>query len=273
MTQPRSASSSTIDREEATTSSSSLESVELSDSNSPLSKFSVSALGGFPEGCFYVSNFISLEEEQTISHKIHATPASKWTNLTHRRLLSLPSSLTGTARDTLIAASLPDYLQDPILSRIWTTEIFVSSQSPHGEPNHVLVNEYQPGEGIMPHEDGPAYFPITATVSLGSHTVLEIYKKNEQGEREKTPTWRILQEPRSLLITSGSMYTDTLHGIANLSVDEDLNDGSIVNWQSLAEKTPYETGRCERETRISLTYRDVYKVTKLGGALKFLGKK
>jgi alkylated DNA repair protein alkB family protein 6 len=136
-----------------------------------------------------------------------------------------------------------------------------------------LINEYQPGQGIMPHEDGPAYFPITATVTLGSHTVLEIYKKNEQGERESSPTWRILQEPRSLLITSGEMYVNTLHGIANISVDEGLRDGSITNWSVLADKSPYESGMCERQTRISLTYRDVYKVTKFGGALKFLGKR
>lgn len=266
--------SATIDHEEPKPSSSNVESVELNARNPLLiSKFSISELSGLPGGCYYVPNFISVDEEQAIARQIKATPASKWTNLTHRRLLSLPSPLTGTARDALIAAPLPEYLQAPITSRLRATKIFLSAKSPHGEPNHVLVNEYQPGQGIMPHEDGPAYFPITATVSLGGHTVLEIYQKNEQGEREPVPTWRILQEPRSLLITSESMYTDTLHGIANISVDEDLMDGSILNWHALADKTPYESGNCERQTRISLTYRDVLKVTRLGGALKFLGKK
>lgn len=66
---------------------------------------------------------------------------------------------------------------------------------------------------------------------------------------------------------------NTLHGITNVSVDEDLREGSITNWHALADKTPYESGRCERQTRISLTFRDVLKVSKLGGALKFLGKK
>ena len=33
--------------------------------------------------------------------------------------------------------------------------------------NHVLVNEYKPGDGIMPHTDGPAYVPIVATITTG----------------------------------------------------------------------------------------------------------
>jgi alkylated DNA repair protein alkB family protein 6 len=267
--------SSTINHDEVLISSRNPESTGLGDAKSSLWLLSHSLSGsdGLPTGCYYAPNFITAEEEQQISSVINATPASKWTNLSHRRLLSLPGLLTGTARDTLIAAPLPQYLQDPILSRLRETKVFISTKSPHGEPNHVLINEYQPGQGIMPHEDGPAYFPVTATVSLGSHTVLEIYKKNEQGERESSPTWRILQEPRSLLVTSESMYTNTLHGIANISNDEDLRDGSITNWHALADKTPYESGRCERQTRISLTYRDVLRVMRLGGALNFLGKK
>lgn len=32
--------------------------------------------------------------------------------------------------------------------------------------NHVLVNEYQPGQGIMAHQDGPLYTPAVAILSL-----------------------------------------------------------------------------------------------------------
>lgn len=248
---------------------------QLTHENGPLWLMSCNLAGadGLPESCFYVSNFITEAEEEKILSEISKTPASRWTNLTHRRLLSLPSTLTGTARDTLIAAVLPDYLENPVARRIRDMRIFQMKESPHGGPNHVLINEYQSGQGIMPHEDGPAYFPVTATVSLGSHTVLDIYKKNEQGERESKPSWRILQEPRSLLVTEGSMYKDTLHGITDAHVDEDLMEGSIINWHDLFDTTPYESGRCERKTRISLTFRDVLKVAKLGGAMRFLGKK
>ncbi|KAL6009624.1 hypothetical protein ACLOJK_000052 [Asimina triloba] len=38
--------------------------------------------------------------------------------------------------------------------------------------NHVLINEYLPDQGIMPHQDGPAYFPVVAILSLGSPAVM-----------------------------------------------------------------------------------------------------
>lgn len=128
----------------------------------------------------------------------------------------------------------------------------------------------------MPHEDGLAYFPCTATLSLGAAIVLDIYEKNEAGERNLKPRWRILQEPRSLLVTSGPMYTETLHGIEEVKVDEKMEDEGIANWAFLGERDRYanlEGARYERRLRVSLTYRDVVKVAKVGGAMKFLGKR
>jgi len=228
-------------------------------------------IADLPPAGFYLPNFLGLEEEQHILSEVHKLPPTRWTALSHRRLLSLPSPLTGTGRDTLLAAPLPAYLDDPILPRLKTLGLFVDS--PHRAPNHILVNEYQPGEGIMPHEDGPAYHPITATVSLGGHTVLDIYKKNDQGEREREPTWRILQEPRSLLVTTGEMYTGTLHGIVETEVDQQLDSEHIVNWHLLGDPAAFAAGCQKRETRVSLTYRDVLKVAKVGGALKFMAKR
>lgn len=224
-----------------------------------------------PGSGFYVPDFISLEEEQYILQEISQLPSTRWTVLSHRRLLSLPSQLTGTARDTLIAAPMPTFLTKVVLARLAQMSLF--KDSPHGAPNHCLVNEYQAGQGIMPHEDGPAYYPITATVSLAAHTTLDIYKKNDQGEREATPTWRILQEPRSLLITTGELYKSTLHGISEAEEDTDLGPETIVNWDKLADKTPFEGGVAKRKTRVSLTYRDVLKVAKVGGAMKFMNKR
>jgi len=223
-----------------------------------------------PESGYYIPNFISAEQEAYILEEVSKLPEGRWKVLTHRRLLSLPSQLTGTARDTLIDAPLPRFLATPVLDQLKALEVFVGS--PHGGPNHCLVNEYQPAQGIMPHEDGPAYHPITATVSLGSHTVLDVYRKNEQGEREAAPSWRILQEPRSLLVTTGDMYGGTLHGIAELGEDQDLGSETIVNWALLADKGAYKSGAAKRATRLSLTYRDVLKVAKLGGAMKFMNK-
>ncbi|KIW16333.1 hypothetical protein PV08_06384 [Exophiala spinifera] len=227
-------------------------------------------VGDLLPSCYYIPSFINRAEEDRIIKDIRKVPDSRWTVLTHRRLLSLPSTLTGPARDTLLDAPLPSYLAS-VVARLKESRYFTDST--HQQPNHVLINEYKPGEGIMPHEDGPAYAPITATVSLGSHTVLEIYKKNDVGEREAQPSWRILQEPCSLLVTTGHMYAQTLHGISEITVDENLNSDHIVNWDLVEEKGAYQSGKAGRGTRISLTFRDVTKVAKLGGAMKFMSKR
>lgn len=242
----------------------------MADTNTnPLAQFRIPEL---PEAGFYIPNFISENEEGYITREISKLPEKKWTVLSRRRLLSLPSQLTGKTGDTLIDSPMPDFLTSPILDKF--SELQVFQQSTHGAPNHCLVNAYEPGQGIMPHVDGPTYAPITATVSLTSHTVLNIYEKNEQGERVAAPRWRILQEPRSLLITTDDMYKSTLHGIDESERDENLTPESIVNWSMLGDQMPFVQGSADRiRTRISLTYRDVLKVRKLGGVAKFMTKK
>lgn len=142
----------------------------------------------------------------------------------------------------------------------------------------------------MPHEDGPAYYPLVATVSLGAAIVLDLYEKEKKedgngsvekdGEEKpeseaeylRIPRSRILQERRSLLVTRGKMYTDFLHGIAERVVDGDLGVETVCNWGLLGEKDWFSGGSFERRTRTSLTYRDVLKVAKVGNTLKFLGR-
>lgn len=148
----------------------------------------------------------------------------------------------------------------------------------------MLINEYKKGEGIMPHEDGAAYAPVVATVSLGGSLCLEVTEKtstisneavpgprqeeDEKEERHPLPT-RILQEPRSLLVTMGAAYGELLHGIAPVEVDEGLGEETVANWGLLGDQGVYADGRNERGTRVSLTYRDVLKVS--GAASKVLG--
>ena len=75
----------------------------------------------------------------------------------------------------------------------------------------------------MPHKDGSAYHPVVCTISLGGSLCLDIYGVNEEGGTESKPRWKILQEPRSLLITTGKGYSDYLHGIEETTKDTDLN--------------------------------------------------
>ena len=106
------------------------------------------------------------------------------------------------------------------------------------------------------------------TVSLGASLCLDLYRSKDDGTLDPSPTWRILQEPRSLLVTTESLYTDYLHGIAD--IDEDVNlsaDQGVANWSLLRNPDMYADGRNVRGTRTSLTYRDVLKVSKVGNKL------
>ncbi len=74
---------------------------------------------------------------------------------------------------------------------------------------------------------------------------------------------------------SGEMYTDHLHGIKEVKIDEELRggQGGVCNWELLGDKGQFGEGWMERGMRVSLTFRDVKHVKKLGSAFKFMGGK
>lgn len=124
----------------------------------------------------------------------------------------------------------------------------------------------------MPHEDGGAYHPVVATISLGGTLVLDVSAKGGAESSAESKRWRVLQEPRSLLLTTGEAYTETLHGIAEVREDRNLEEGTVANWGLLADAKTFvgNEGINERTARISLTYRDVKKVSNVGS--KIFGK-
>lgn len=111
---------------------------------------------GLPPAAFYIPDFISEEEEQAILRRIATAPKPRWRELTHRRLQAWPSELV---RDKLLDSKLPPWLEEPVISRLLSVPAssddgsnHIFSSSPHRRPNHVLINEYPPGVGIMPHK-------------------------------------------------------------------------------------------------------------------------
>ncbi|KAI9785159.1 MAG: hypothetical protein M1839_000797 [Geoglossum umbratile] len=217
---------------------------------------------------YYVPSFISPGEEAQLLSKILSAPKPRWTTLSRRRLQTYPSRLT--AANALIAEPLPSWLCEPVVGRMQGLGVW--DGCPHGAPNHCLVNVYEPGQGIMPHQDGAAYWPLVATVSLGAPIVLDVFEKDGDGGRGGL-VGRILQEPRSLLITTDDLYKEHLHGIAEITADENLGSSTIANWNLLGSPQDFQTGRYDRQTRTSLTYRDVLKVSNIGNSLKLFGKR
>ncbi|KAF4333917.1 alkylated DNA repair alkB like 6 [Fusarium beomiforme] len=230
-----------------------------------------------PQTAYYIPNFITKEEEQIILNKISSAPKPRWKQLTKRRLQTWPSDLVN---NKLLEAPLPAWLQDPVIPRLMTLSVqefagHIFENSPHKKPNHVLINEYPPGIGIMPHKlsDGAAYWPVVCTVSLGASLCLNLHRSKGDGALDPEPVWRILQEPRSLLITTDHLYTDFLHGIADIEEDVDLSAETVANWDLLRSPNAYANGRNIRQTRSSLTYRDVLQVSKVANKLGMVPKR
>ncbi|KAK6516891.1 hypothetical protein TWF506_006775 [Arthrobotrys conoides] len=259
---------------------------------SPLLPLETYRIKSLPPNAYYIPSFLTPQESTTLLLQISNHP---WTSLTHRRLQPHPAPLTPSGH-LLTTKSLPEYLVSPIIDRILSLSFTspcsssvesgsdkngngIFTNSPHSRPNHVLINEYPPGTGISPHEDGAAYFPVVCTVSLGAHIILQVTPKRkdtiddnsnrEEEENNPPKIYKIFQEPNSLLITTDEMYTEHLHGIEAVEVDEGLTDKTVANWELLGDETKIRIleggGRVRREeVRISLTYRDVLKVKDAG---------
>lgn len=123
--------------------------------------------------------------------------------------------------------ALPPWL-DQLCRAVANTGAF----TPSVPPNHVLVNHYQPGEGIMAHEDGPKYAPHAAILSLGTGVVFDFWKTvADASGRGAPPALSLVLPPRSLFIFEDEAYRDYLHGIADRDQDI-LKEGLQVNGDS-----------------------------------------
>ncbi|KAF9974872.1 Alpha-ketoglutarate-dependent dioxygenase alkB 6 [Actinomortierella ambigua] len=236
-----------------------------------------------PPSVFYLPDFISVQEEAELLAKVLGAPKPKWVQLKNRRC----SAGGVVSPKGMVGEPVPGWLTTPLFDKLKQLKVFMASDGSPYAPNHVLINEYLPGQGIMPHLDGPAYFPTVATVSLGSHCVLEFFKCTKDDDRSQSanemsssskdggkdahlgdtesrsvdrprrlPDFSLLVQPRSLLVLKDEVYTGYMHGIREITED-DLTESHIVNMDQQPSGLPT---RLKRSTRISLTLRKVERV-------------
>ncbi|XP_075042943.1 putative RNA/DNA demethylase ALKBH6 [Mixophyes fleayi] len=211
-----------------------------------------------PRAAYYIPNYITVAEEEYLLRQVYNAPKPKWTQLSGRKLQNwggLPHPRG------MVPERLPSWLTT-YTNKISSLGVFGGNCA-----NHVLVNEYKSGEGIMPHEDGPLYYPTVTTISLGSHTVLDFYlplsreTSQEDDQVPKTEEQRhvlsLLLEPRSLLVLREDLYVNYLHGIHPLT--QDTISHGVAN---LEQCTAHAEDSLPRRTRVSLTIRFVPKVLK-----------
>uniref|UniRef100_W5NC29 AlkB homolog 6 n=1 Tax=Lepisosteus oculatus TaxID=7918 RepID=W5NC29_LEPOC len=211
-----------------------------------------------PPTVYYVPGFITETEEAYLLQQVYKAPKPKWTQLSGRRLQNWDPGGLPHPKGMLVE-ELPDWL------KTYANKISALGAFSGKTANHVLVNEYKPGEGIMPHEDGPLYFPTVTTISLGSHTLLDFYRPiSTAQEQEGVPQTEenryllsLLVEPRSLLVLRDDMYTRFLHGVRGVA--RDTVTESVANLRAVSA----ELGdSLSRGTRVSLTIRHVPRVLK-----------
>lgn len=203
-----------------------------------------------PPTAYYIPDFFSHEREELIMRQIYKTPMIRWTQLKNRRLINF-----GGVPHTrgMIAEPLPSWLQDIV------NEVNAVGHLPSENPaNHVLLNEYTPGQGIMPHVDGNLFFPTITTLNLGSHTILKFYDP-PSSEAATHPRYRfgLLLQPRSMLILKDELYHDFFHGI-----DESTEDSVDENVRNSIRAGVEIGDKVKRNTRISLTIRNVPRTSK-----------
>ena len=187
---------------------------------------------------YVIENFISLVEEKHILSRIFACKA-KWKTVSKRRLQYWGGTVGKTG--VLFRAPIPLWLAAIMQTITQKTHIFGYENNSNIKPlyaNHVLVNEYKSGDGILPHTDGPCYAPAVAILSLSGPVLMRFKQRDMPKDASISISehcngyFSVLLNPRSLLVFKDEAYCEWLHGID--AVEEDELDASLINPQSMS---------------------------------------
>ncbi len=178
-------------------------------------------------GLTYIDDFVTAESESRLIEQIDASP---WLDDLKRRVQHYGYKYDYTARsvdETMFLGPLPS----------WATEVgqtLVAQGHFPMAPDQVIVNEYEPGQGISPHVDcEPCFKDSIASITLGSGCTMD-FSCVETDEKRSLYLRR-----RSVVVLTGESRYDWRHAIA--SRKSDVIDGQ----------------RVLRDRRISLTFRNV----------------
>ena len=185
------------------------------------------------DGVIYKEEFFAEHECDELVRKINDQP---WNNALSRRVQHYGwryDYTSKTVTEGTRLGPLPDWLQN-IAKRLHQKRYF------EGVPDQVIINEYQPGQGIAPHIDRETFGPTVATISLCDCWPMEFTpigtKTDHNGKSE------LFLGVGSLLVLKGDARNKWLHGIAKRKSDK---------------HEPQKKERRPRQRRISVTFRTV----------------
>ena len=179
------------------------------------------------KGLYYKEDFLNSDEEKTILSRIEK---EEWDSSLKRRVQHYgyiyDYKKKNIGQDSR-KGELPDWLFE-LEKKIKAT--FNIEQS----FDQVIINEYEPGQGISNHIDCvPCFEDVIVSVSLLSSCVMQFSKDSEKHE--------IILNPRSILLLSGEARYFWKHGIKAVKNDQ---------WQNTV---------IPRKRRISITFRKIKK--------------
>lgn len=205
----------------------------------------------------HIPEWCTPEEEQELLRCVDGADSRRWTMLRGRRLQSL-GGVPRAPPEMMSREPLPTWVQS-VCDALVACGAFPADKP----PNHVLLNEYQPGQGIDAHKDGPIYAPYVAILSLNSTAAFEFLEEIDSTDDSvaapsRVAVARLLLPPRGVLIFSGEAYEHKLHRVPARH-DDDLQQPGLVRLDSeLTDGTAIAAARClPRSRRVSLTVRHV----------------
>ena len=179
------------------------------------------------KGLRYIQNYINEDEHEVLLAQIDK---NTWINDLKRHVQHYGFMYDYKARrvnHTMHVGPLPPWLQE------LAEKLQIDGHMPK-VADQVIVNEYEPGQGISSHIDcEPCFERTVVSLSLGSDCVMDFTNKLD---KTKTSIWLAR---RSIIVLSDEARYMWLHGIAPRKSDE---------WGGQ---------RYHRQRRISLTFRRV----------------
>jgi len=178
-------------------------------------------------GLHYLSDFLAPNQEDDLLAAIDREP---WLDDLKRRVQHYGYKYDYRARSVdleMYLGALPEWAQN-VSNRLQSNGWFKV------QPDQLIVNEYQPGQGIAPHIDcEPCFADTIASVTLGSGCSMDFTRLADATKKS------MYLEPRSIVVLTGEARYDWKHSIAPRKSD------------------PVDGLRVVRARRVSLTFRNV----------------
>ena len=181
-------------------------------------------------GVIYEPGFMTSAECDSLLGSIDGRP---WMNDLKRRVQHYGWRYDYSSRfvtENMKAEPLPDCIQD-VAGRLRRKGWFTQT------PDQVIVNEYEPGQGIAPHVDRDCFGPAVATLSLGDCWPMQFIPAVRNADRAERQ--EVLLDVGSILVLTGGARNKWLHGIARRKTDGRGPD------------------KRERQRRVSVTFRTI----------------